>query len=77
LPTRSTFDLQALWTIVGAPSNPPYPIEPVVSQRDLTSDPTHLFRPYRPRGRAQLPVGDAALGLVRDRVGHSATREIT
>ena len=40
-------DLQTLWKTTGG-EGPMYPIEPILSQRDLTSDPSHPHSPYRP-----------------------------
>jgi pimeloyl-ACP methyl ester carboxylesterase len=41
-------DLQTLWKAPATERAPPYPIEPVLSERDLPSDSSHPFSPYRP-----------------------------
>jgi hypothetical protein len=41
-------DLQTLWKTTAVERAQPYPIEPVLSERDLASDPTHPPSPYRP-----------------------------
>ena len=41
-------DLTTLWNIGSAQSSPLYPLEPVVSQRDLIANQAHPFSPYRP-----------------------------
>lgn len=41
-------DLTTLWNSGAAVVSPRYPLEPVVSQRDLAIDPSHPFSPYRP-----------------------------
>ena len=41
-------DLTTLWNTGVAQTSPPYPLEPMVSQRDLLSDSSHMFSPYRP-----------------------------
>jgi hypothetical protein len=44
----SGLDLTTLWNTGGAQASPRYPLEPMVSQRDLVADPSHPFTPYRP-----------------------------
>jgi len=46
--TWGPLDLSTLWNTNSEQSSPRYPIEPVLSQRDLTADQTHPFSPYRP-----------------------------
>jgi hypothetical protein len=41
-------DLTTLWNTGIAQTSPRYPLEPMVSQRDLLADPSHPFSPYRP-----------------------------
>jgi hypothetical protein len=41
-------DLTTLWNTGVAQTSPRYPLEPMVSQRDLLSDSSHPFSPYRP-----------------------------
>ena len=41
-------DLTTLWNTGSATTSPRYPLEPVVSQRDLFFDSSHPFSPYRP-----------------------------
>jgi len=41
-------DLTTLWNSGSAQMSPRYPLEPMVSQRDLLSDSSHPFSPYRP-----------------------------
>ncbi|MGH8833680.1 MAG: zinc dependent phospholipase C family protein [Actinomycetes bacterium] len=46
--TWGPLDLSTLWNTSSEQSSPRYPIEPVLSQRDLTANQTHPFSPYRP-----------------------------
>ena len=46
--TWAGLDLTTLWNTGSATSSPRYPLEPMVSQRDLFSDSSHPFSPYRP-----------------------------
>jgi hypothetical protein len=41
-------DLTTLWNAGSAQTSPRYPLEPMVSQRDLLADSSHPFSPYRP-----------------------------
>jgi hypothetical protein len=45
--TQGQLDLKTLWTTMAGEAQP-YPIEPLVSQRDLASDSTHPHSPYHP-----------------------------
>ena len=47
-------DLQTLWKTTGVEGSQPYPIEPSLSERDLTSDPSHSSSPYRPYFRPSM-----------------------
>jgi hypothetical protein len=42
-------DLSTLWNTGSAQTSSRYPLEPVVSQRDLIANQAHPFSPYRPR----------------------------
>ena len=46
--TWEGLDLTTLWNTGSAQTSPLYPLEPVVSQRDLIIDSSHPFSPYRP-----------------------------
>ena len=46
--TWGSLDLRTLWATDSPANSATYPIEPVVAQRDLASDSTHPFSPYRP-----------------------------
>jgi hypothetical protein len=41
-------DLTTLWNAGTVQTSPRYPLEPMVSQRDLLADSSHPFSPYRP-----------------------------
>jgi Zinc dependent phospholipase C len=57
-------DLTTLWTLFDQ-DDPRYPIEPVVSERDATSDSTHPFSPYKPyfKPRELAPVNVESPGI--------------
>jgi len=46
--TWGPLNLRTLWNASRTDSNPRYPIEPVVSERDFTADQANPFSPYRP-----------------------------
>ena len=46
--------LQTLWKTMGGEVPPPYPVEPMVSERDFASDPSHVNSPYRPYFRPSV-----------------------